>query len=119
MRTEMSREIGGEKLFAAATAGAICDMSDRFGDFERFNLGRRLWSPRPIRRLVSGDPRFVREALICMVRAGGVGATDAEESVDRAIEGGGWDAATEFVAKLLNHAWKKASDAAGKPEPDQ
>ena len=108
MRTEMSREIGGVKLFAAATAGAICDLSDRFGDFDRFN-----------RRLVSGDPRFVRDALVCMVRAGGMGATDAEERVDEAIENGGWDAATEFVARLLNHAWKKASDAAGKPEPDQ
>lgn len=108
MRTEMSREIGGVKLFAAATAGAICDLSDKFGDFDRFN-----------RRLVNGEPRFVREALVCMVRAGGVGATDAEEAVDRAIENGGWDPATAFVAQLLNHAWAKASDVAGKPEPDQ
>lgn len=110
MRTEMSREIGGVRLDAAVTAGAIMHISDRFGDLQAI--------ARIIDRPNVGD---VMRILTILVAAGSkdLGLSDAEQRVHQAFEEAGSQQIRDFLAALMAHAHSKNAEALGKPAPDQ
>lgn len=108
MRTEMTRELAGVRLHAAVTVGALCDLHARHGDMMSV-----------ARKIDNRDTRAIRDGLILLVAAAGSGLSDAEGPVDRAIEEAGIVPCAGFLQELLQHALTKATDAAGKPEPDR